>query len=219
MGASYRGDRNYDVEPTYDAAGNVIALANVGPNIQPKLIAKEADGSLQVTWMYVPDRPSDPHPTTFYLGRIDASGKLTDISSSTNIQPWLGPYPAGPGVLIGNANLQTNGFPPDVPAVLIDLASATFSPMRELAEGLGQYQQPFVFSAVRGPIARVAGTGDCLNVREQPSKASASLGCFKDGVLLQLRGPADQAADGVTWVAVETPDGRAGWASGEFLQR
>lgn len=216
---TYRGDRNYNVEPTYDAAGNAITLANIGPNIQPRLIAKEADGSLYVAWMYVPDRPADPHPMTFYLGRIDASGKLTNIYSSTNIESWLGPYAAGPGVLVGNANLQVSGWPPDVPAVLVDLATGTFSPMRELAEGLDQYQQPFVFSAVRGPVARVAGAGDCLNVREQPSKASTSLGCFRDGVLLQVRGQAEQAADGITWVAVETPDGRAGWASGEFLER
>ena len=44
-------------------------------------------------------------------------------------------------------------------------------------------------------------------------------GCFKDGVLLRVRPQAEQTADGVTWLAVGTPDGRAGWASSEFLER
>lgn len=76
-----------------------------------------------------------------------------------------------------------------------------------------------VISLQRAPFARVKTGSDCLNVRETPAQASLSLGCFKDGVLLRVRGQAEQTAEGITWVAVETPDGRSGWASGEFLER
>ena len=76
-----------------------------------------------------------------------------------------------------------------------------------------------VISLQRAPFARVKTGSDCLNVREQPGQASLSLGCFKDGVLLRVRPQPEQTADGSTWLAVGTPDGRAGWASGEFLER
>ena len=68
-------------------------------------------------------------------------------------------------------------------------------------------------------FARVKTGGDCLNVRDKPATASLSLGCFKDGVLLRLRTQPEQTAEGINWLAVETPDRRPGWASAEFLER
>lgn len=69
-----------------------------------------------------------------------------------------------------------------------------------------------------GPHLRVANTGDCLNVREQPGTSAPVIACYHDGVLLRDRGESREA-DGATWLAVATPDGRPGWASAEFLER
>lgn len=76
-----------------------------------------------------------------------------------------------------------------------------------------------LIAATTGPFARVKTGPDCLNVREQPSKSSTSLGCFADGVLFRMRGEPDRNADAMTWVAVETPDARPGWASADYLAR
>lgn len=68
-----------------------------------------------------------------------------------------------------------------------------------------------------GPFLRVSGAGDCLNVRESASTSARSLGCFADNVLLRdLSGT--ESAGGITWRKVGIPDGRQGWASGEFLK-
>ncbi|MBA4179919.1 MAG: hypothetical protein C0506_04955 [Anaerolinea sp.] len=59
-----------------------------------------------------------------------------------------------------------------------------------------------------------------MNVRERPSTASVSLGCYKDGVLLKDRGET-RTAEGITWVGVMAPKGPGeapGWASAEFLE-
>jgi hypothetical protein len=71
---------------------------------------------------------------------------------------------------------------------------------------------------IKAAVAKVAGAGDCLNVRETASTAAPVLGCFVDGVLLRDLGETAEA-DGVTWLKVATPDGRKGWASTEFLER
>jgi hypothetical protein len=68
-----------------------------------------------------------------------------------------------------------------------------------------------------GPFFAVADDiGDCLNVREQPSTAASSLGCFGAGVLLRDLDES-QDAEGQTWRRVATPVGDEGWASDEFL--
>ncbi len=124
-------------------------------------------------------------------------------------------------VFVSPTNVLGNVSPPEqalgvFPAALIDLAARTIHPIPELNPGLGA---PFVRAALVGTFARVKTGADCLNVREKPAKASLSLGCYKDGVLLRVRPQPEQAAEGVTWIAVETPEGRAGWASAEFLER
>jgi DNA-binding CsgD family transcriptional regulator len=71
---------------------------------------------------------------------------------------------------------------------------------------------------LQGSFARVAGAGDCLNLRTEPSTSAQSLGCFRDGVLLEDRGETREAG-GLTWAGVETPAGEAGWASAQYLER
>ncbi len=67
-------------------------------------------------------------------------------------------------------------------------------------------------------IARVKIPGDCLNIRSSASLTAAVLSCPGHGALLRSSG-ATREADGLTWVAVQAPDGREGWASALYLER
>lgn len=74
-----------------------------------------------------------------------------------------------------------------------------------------------------GPFVRVAGANtsaaDCLNVRVNPALGASVLGCFRDGTLLRLADGSTSSlgSDRAPWYPVITPNGRGGWASGEFL--
>ncbi|MGE3909870.1 MAG: SH3 domain-containing protein [Chloroflexota bacterium] len=63
-------------------------------------------------------------------------------------------------------------------------------------------------------VARVSP--DPLNLRAEPTTASAVLGRLAEGTLVEPLGPA-RDADGHVWVKVETPDDLEGWASAMFL--
>lgn len=214
-------DRKFGAEPVYDASGAVIGAAQPDPNLEARLAARTADGSLHGVWLYVPDRPADPHARTAYLGQVDASGRPVALFTPQRVATWNGPYLAGNGLLLANVELPIqpgSAAPFDVPAALIDLDSGRILPLRELDEGLDTYQQPLVRGTVLGRVARVVAGSDCLNVRETPSEAAASLGCYRDGVLL-FDGGETRIEGATTWVAVTTPDGQDGWASAQFLQR
>ncbi len=75
---------------------------------------------------------------------------------------------------------------------------------------------------------RVARTGDCVNVREEPSMESGVVACLPDGARLELGESPDtsrtadrrsiEADPDRIWVYVRTPDGSlAGWVAKEFL--
>ncbi|MBE0608980.1 MAG: hypothetical protein IH609_06350 [Dehalococcoidia bacterium] len=214
-------DRKFGAEPIYDASGSAITAAQPAPNLEARLAARTSDGSLYGVWNYVPDRPADPHPRTAYLGQVGPAGKPVSLFTPARVASWNGPYLAGSGLLLANVELPVqpgSAAPFDVPAALIDLSSGRVLPLRELDEGLGANQQPLVRGATVARVARVVAGTDCLNVRETPSEAAASLGCYRDGVLL-FEGGETRIEGATTWVAVTTPDGRGGWASAEFLQR
>ena len=105
--------------------------------------------------------------------------------------------------------------------VIVDLRAGTVAPIE--AEWFAReyaYNRSRIHHFIPGPLYRVAGAGqgDCLNVRARPSAAAPVLGCYADGVFLQDRGESSEA-DGLTWVAVSTPDGRPGYASARYLAR
>lgn len=214
-------DRKFGAEPVYDASGTAITAAQPDPNLEARLAARTADGTLYGAWLYVPDRPADPHPRATYFGQVDAAGKPVALFTPGRIAAWNGPYFAARGLLLGNAELPVpagSQSPFNVAVVLIDLSSGVALPLPELKTGLEQFQQPLIRGAVTGRVARVATGTDCLNVRESPSASATSLGCYRDGVLLFDGG--ETRIEGATiWVAVTTPDGHDGWASAEFLQR
>jgi hypothetical protein len=60
----------------------------------------------------------------------------------------------------------------------------------------------------------VAGTGQCLNVREAPGLAAAAIDCLQDGTTIKLaEGP--QVVDGFQWWRI---DGRDGWVAADWLR-
>jgi hypothetical protein len=114
-------------------------------------------------------------------------------------------------------------FEPDAPAghnegitpTLIDFDTATAYPIAEFRE---HYIATIPILAYEGPFLRVNAPGDCLNIRTTAGVNAAVLECAADGVLLGDREDTWDR-DGLTWLAVRTPSGDAGWASSEFLAR
>ena len=100
----------------------------------------------------------------------------------------------------------------------IDLANGKFdvipNPFLDLPFGSGRRNH--IVAVLRGPFARVVGTGSCLNVRAEP--AGEVLDCAADGVLLRDTGETVEL-DGANWLRVETPAGLEGWVSTAFLER
>jgi hypothetical protein len=182
---------------------------------------------------------SFPEPLSS-TGRIRYSGFMDGRSGTFRAvfrwDPTVYVFPSGGHWLTATRELRVMAFPITLfgdrfanrqsgevylPAV-VDFEDGTISPILEhFADNItgDKTGAPGVLAIASGTFARVTTGADCLNVREQPAKASPGLGCFKDGVLLRLRSQPEQSADGITWVAVETPDGRPGWASAEFLER
>lgn len=123
------------------------------------------------------------------------------------------------GRLLGNAWFKDDvakdgAFRP----VIIDLDTATMHQVRGLPAGIASLDASgaftFPITAVEGKPRRVkVGSGDCLNVRNQPDTSSPTLGCYVDGVIFLQYGDS-----GGAWVNVGAPDGQVGWASAEFLE-
>ena len=60
----------------------------------------------------------------------------------------------------------------------------------------------------------VAGTGQCLNVRDGPGLGQAAIDCLKDGATIKLaEGP--QEVDDFQWWRI---DGRDGWVAADWLR-
>jgi hypothetical protein len=60
----------------------------------------------------------------------------------------------------------------------------------------------------------VAGTGECLNVRDGPGLGKAAIDCLRDGTTIKLaEGP--QVVDDFEWWRI---DGRDGWVAADWLR-
>lgn len=208
-----------------DTAGNLVfSPRHASPQgFSPEaVVEKTPDGSLYTTWRGAPSKTGDP--ATTYLGKYDASMKLVEVYSWTGTDAFRPKRLLSPSLLLGDILLSASPpasgdrmFPYE--AAVFDLKSGAIHPMPQLSAGLKGNNNPFIDGFSVGPFARVKTGTDCLNVRETASTSSTSLGCFADGVLLQLRQEPDQSSGGATWVAVEAPDGKPGWASADYLQR
>ncbi len=190
----------------------------------------ESQGGMRfVEWRPDTGKPYEVQPFNHYFGVIDLGGKLQRALSIAGNIDIRANAAISPTVLIGNAGIAVNGelstgIPDHFQVALIDLATGQIHPIPEVSAGLagfsaGKNEHAFVSGATTGTFARVNTGGDCLNVREQPATTATSLACFKDGVLLRLGAEPERTDGATTWLSVSTPDGRAGWASAEFLQR
>ena len=116
------------------------------------------------------------------------------------------------GYLDGSTDTTFRGIP-----ALIDFGTGVVSPIADFVPQLaGKSGGPVPRHIVVGPFARVSTPEDCLNVRATASTTGAVLGCYTDGVLLPLQDDA-AVSDGQEWLAVDTPDGREGWAVARYL--
>ena len=102
-------------------------------------------------------------------------------------------------IILGNrAGTEGDALPQPI---LIDWRTGTYSALdgpfaqsfSEASEDLLSGRN-FLVSARRGPFARVAADGECLNVRTEPSTSAVILGCFADGVLFQTDGRTDEGS-------------------------
>jgi hypothetical protein len=182
--------------------------------------ARLTDGSYVGTWEYVPERPSDPHPRTTYVGIVDESGDPVALYTPGPVAPWITPAAVGNELLLSNAELPLPAGRNRifyVPAVFIDLSTGRIHPLPELFEGIDEELQPRVQGAVARRVARVS-SGDCKSVYPEPSADGEALRCYADGVLLFDEGET-RIVDAVTWVLVTTPDGFEGWTDANGLVR
>lgn len=68
-----------------------------------------------------------------------------------------------------------------------------------------------------GDRVRVSANGDCLNFRSGASTGDRVIRCLAHGTEATVRGE-PVAADGYTWVRLETSGGEEGWVAASFLE-
>ncbi|HYF94614.1 MAG TPA: SH3 domain-containing protein [Symbiobacteriaceae bacterium] len=142
---------------------------------------------------------------SWQLGIADGSASLRNSVTFSHAVPGL--WPVGPLWHPTGAFVQMSLF----------ARGGTGAPC-------GDFRIPLAPAVQKAPFPaeltlEVTGTGDCLNVREGPSRGARILTCLKDGTRVTVADDASQAAqtwgDGGQWARVRTPDGPTGWASVE----
>ena len=213
LGYLWRAEKGTYIDATGKAVAGGFQPPVADPDSASYTVMPLLSSSTLMTWKWPPNDPR------LYWGAIDANGILQrawshelDVAASVVLSDRF---------VLGSVRRPAvrSDVDSDVEVALIDLESGVVSPLTDLsADMLGGNQHPFLRGATTGRVLRVTGAGDCLNVRERPEMSAPVLACYRDGVLLRDRDESREAG-GVTWLAVATPDGREGWASGEFLEK
>ncbi len=188
----------------------------------PALFTTPFPPRVAITWSTTPGQQ-----TRSYLGIFDG-GRLTAVFSGDPLvcpgawfarNAFISSVQATPEELGLTVDPNMRSFQSPFPSV-VNVDEGTIAPIEPqfFLDTYGPTNRKSVVAFLPGPFARVNTPGDCLNVRAEPSTSAQSLGCFKDGVLLHVTG-GEAVSGGITWLPVTTPNGRAGWASGEFLER
>jgi hypothetical protein len=197
--------------------GRVILRLDLGEHSAG--ITPAPDGErFAVSWWDVP--PGQPPSTgRYYLGILGADDRLRSVFASDGVVRagvWLDDRSVLGNVSVTAAQLTTP--PPEpflgyVPA-LIDLESGRAEP---IVEGFGAGRNQ-IRAVMRGPFARVRGTGDCLAVRAAPRRDAPAMACVADNVLLRDLNEMHAGA-GDRWLKVATPAGIEGWSNAGYLER
>lgn len=193
--------------------GSVFIAAPSDIDRQTWYVSEQPDGSIRVGWNFVPSGPRPDPADGFVEAVYNSQGML--LSTERVYEDFVPTGYLGDEYAFGNlASYQLDRTPYGNYPVLYDLRAGTVTPI------LGWFEESRrnrMLALVPGDFLRVANTGDCLNVRAEADTDAEVLSCYRDGVLLRDRGETREAG-GVTWRAVTAPDGREGWASGEFLE-
>lgn len=173
-----------------------------------------------------PFPPSVPYAPTRAPRRLP--GDLALYRRTRWLRFWYIPAAAGVAVavafaviaaadwLFGGGDGPSSAAPPTPTPVATDEGTPVAEPTRPSAS-------PTPTEATSTPAGRfargswlvVSGTGDCLNVRDEPSLQGQVIACLPDGTEVQvLGGPRD--ADGYRWWRLATPRGD-GWAVENYL--
>jgi len=193
--------------------GSTFIVAPSDIDRQISYVREEPDGRIRIGWNFVPTGPRPDPANGFVEAVYSAQGTL--LTTERVYQGFLPTGYLGDEYAFGNLDsFQLDRIPYGNYPVLYDLKAGTVTPI------LGWFKESSrnrLLALLPGTFLRVANTGDCLNVRAEPDTGAQALRCYRDGVLLRDRGETREAG-GITWRAVTTPDGREGWASGEFLE-
>jgi hypothetical protein len=208
---------NFDGSP-------LLTLPDVGlaPNQLPLLqpVAVLEGGLTLITWM---DGPT-PGEQYRYIGvmRGNTLEKIFRADPTLQVGDW-----ANQGLLVGNivasptdVNPSSSNNQGKLHPMMMDLHTGEIQLLELYGPAFSDaydLERNRVRAYEAGPFLRVTGAGDCLNVREQPSTTAPVVQCFADNVLLKDLNQ-DQQSGGVTWRKVQTPTGKEGWASLEFLK-
>jgi len=129
------------------------------------------------------------------------------LTSSNGAAPTISSGPSAPTASTAPAPPPIAPLAPTAPAAAALAAPAPAPP----PGSAGSAGPPTMRVGVRAVVAG-AGTGDCVNVREQPSLTGAVKTCLADGARLRVvEGPV--SADGYQWWRLEG----LGWAAGMYL--
>ncbi len=240
------GGQTWEETPPLPRSSWFQRVTPAGPIVVTVL--EGGNGAGERCWLYLngPDQPcGPPEPTepwpdetpirtlpdgSRFVHLLDAEAGGSGVVALRNpageiVRAWLvgymTPWMGWRNPIVWPPVVQINGEPPDhspMPAI-IDFERDEVHPLPSARATLDPRQFPSFMAALTAPqIARVKIPGDCLNIRSSASLTAAVLSCPGHGALLRSSG-ATREADGLTWVAVQAPDGREGWASALYLER
>lgn len=171
--------------------------------------------------------PGGEAPPGSYLGvmqeREEEPEAVLRFPAGVGFHGWFGGW-AGRSAVVnvtvpGSVAGLSAGYEAVFLPALVDLQAGVIHPIAEyFADRAAKSDRGRVLAVGKGPVLKVQGTGDCLNVRERLTVTAPSMGCYRDGVLL-VDEVQTQVAEGLTWVRVGRPEGGHGWASADFLDK
>lgn len=200
-------------EPTGELAGEGVARRTT-----PQRSPEPPPGASR------PFRPSVPYAPTRARRRLP--GDLALYRRTRWLRFWYIPAAVGVAVAVAFAVIAAadwlfgGGDGPSSPAPPTPVGTVEGTPV---AEPTRPSASPTPTEATSTPVGRfargnwlvVTGTGDCLNLRSEPSLQGQVIACLPDGTEVQvLGGPRD--ADGYRWWRLATPQGD-GWAVENYL--